>query len=76
MKPSDAVYRHILSAVAALLVVTFGSAQASGDTRVERLIVKLHDGSVGQTLSSDHRQALEARSGRRRFAHRSECRIR
>ncbi len=65
MKPSDAVYRHILSAVAALLVVTFSSAQAGGDTRVERLIVKLHDSAAGQTLSSDHRQALEARSGRR-----------
>lgn len=65
MKPSAAVYRHILSAIAALLIVTAGNAQASGDNRVERLIVKLRDSATGQPLSRDHRQALEARGGRR-----------
>ncbi len=64
MKPCCTGQRHILSAVAALLIVTGGSARAGGDSRVERLIVKLRDSAVGQTLSSDHRQALEARSGR------------
>jgi serine protease len=65
MQPSRTNQRHILSALAALLVVTACSAQANGDTRVERLIVKLRDSAAGQTLSNDHRQALEARSGRR-----------
>ncbi len=65
MKLSHAVQRHILCAAAALLIMTTGSARADGNGPIERLIVKLRDSTVGQTLGNDRRQALEARSGQR-----------
>jgi len=42
-----------------------GTAQANSDSRVERLIVKLRNSAGDQTLSTDHRQVLEARCGTR-----------
>ncbi len=63
MKLSPAVQRRLLSAATVLLILTVGSVRADAAEHVDQLIVKLRDNTAGQRLDTDHRQALEARSG-------------